>query len=259
MRRAEKYSYEIAVLKAIADLGPASAYQITKHILKNRETREIIKKKYKNSKDILKRYSVVLRAIRRLVKKEYLIAIESEEKKYGLTFKGLIYLEPDYYEISNVIEKNRESLFNQYALQFTKQTVKGNYVYSVVDFAHYELKFLLQILTNAYEGDYRAIIKFVKSNIDWEKSNGENIINCLYAIFKNYKFFNLEKFVKSVDNKTVREVFKRFADYLLNSCITQLRKAKLYLLGIKKINEENVKKLCEDSIERIKNAELKLL
>jgi hypothetical protein len=260
--KAKKGSYETAVLKTIAKLGPSTPYMIAKEILTNDETRELVRKEYKNSKDILKIYSVVFKAIKRLVKKEYLIAIKDKEKRYGLSFKGLIYLQPDYEEIKNIIEKNRESLFNYQNVQVNKEVINKNRIEYQIDYADNELEFLLQVLTKANEADYKTLIEVISEIIDWKETNGENIINCLYAILKDFELSELiiRNAVNAVNNNTAMIVFERFENYLINKCLKHLETARTCLSIIKEaINDIDTKKKIEKDIEKIKEAILKLL
>ena len=260
---AKKGSYETAVLKAVARCGALTAYEIAKEILKDRETREMINREGEGrSSEVLAIYPIVLKAVKRLAKNELLAVVkDGDKKKYGLTFKGLIYLEPKYQEIKGIIEKNREALFSSEPLQVKKEVRREKRIDYIAEYVDNELKFLLQFLTHTYETDYRAVIKFMKNIIKDEK-NGEGILKCFHAVLQNYVWFEtgLINAVKVLDNRTVEEVFKKYVKHLIEGCLNTLESAKIHMMNVLNIcKDEDVVKLCKEKIEAIKRAQLILI
>jgi len=261
---AKKGSYETAVLKAVAKCGALTAYEIAKEILKDRETREIINREGEGrSGEVLAIYPIVLKAVKRLVKNELLAVVkDGDKKKYGLSFKGLIYLEPNYQEIKGIIEKNRESLFSYQSVQYRKEIRTETKVEYITDRADCELNFLLQILTNANETDYSTIMKFIRQCIEWKKESGENIIRCVHALLYNYELFEkiLQNAVKAIDSKTKKEVFNKYTNNIISNCLSYLECAKACLSNIIKLCEDQeVINLCKEKTEAIKRAQLILI
>jgi len=187
VRRKKKKFYEQKILEIIKRFGPLTPYEVSKLILKEMEGNKV------PSKRILRIYSIVLKAIKRLHKKEILADIEDKDsfgrnvKRYGLTFKGLLFSSSNSLEeIRRIIKLHWESLLHPKFLKFPKQEWLMKFLthFEIQGFLkketlEKEAEFILLFLLHCKEEDYKKLFYSIK------------VDDFYYSYVKNYVKNNL--------------------------------------------------------------------
>jgi hypothetical protein len=198
--------YEEEILKTIGKLGLTTPYSVCKQI--------------SEGKNLLGTYPSVLKAIKRLTKSQYLLAIVGKDtkgrevKKYGLCFKGFVRILPTWEDAKEIIEQNWKTLTHPKPLKYEIKFLGEKKEKKIISLQT-EVKFILHCLLASEREEY-DVIKAKMESCNLQQKNYEVVNQVFYNLLTSLPFLpeSLLKKIKESNEKLIVEILKRCIDNL---------------------------------------------